>query len=61
MEPYGTFTVFPTCAQFSGEYGLICAERWAKKCAAHGGTFKIVNEFGTTLGVFEGRLVTESC
>ena len=57
VEPYGTFTVFPTVARFTGEHGLAGAIRWAKKCAANGpGMFKIVNEFGTTLGEYQGLL-----
>jgi hypothetical protein len=61
VGPYGTFTVFPTCARFTGEFGLADAVRWAKRCAAHGGTFVVVNEFGSTVGSYEGRLITASC
>ena len=60
-EPYGVFTVFPTCARFEGEHGLTSAIKWAESCAAWGGRFTIVNEFGSQVGVYEGRVVVESC
>ena len=60
-DDFGEFVVFPTCARFDGRHGLRDAIRWAELCAAWGGRFTIVNEWGTTVGVYEGRLLAESC
>ncbi len=49
---YGTYTVFPTVARFTGEHGLSSAIRWAKKIktATPEVNVRIANECGHDLG-----------
>ena len=50
--PFGTFTVTPTLARFTGEHGLTQAIAWAEKIQKHlpAGRVRITNEFGIDLG-----------